>query len=458
MKKFRYKNVLVLGAGKSGLSAVHFLRKAGVSQLALYDRNAQKTEVLTAMEQSGVRLFLGTEPELSAETFDLAVISPGIPLTAPLPMALTEASIPIWGELELAAAYLTAPIIGITGTNGKTTTTTLLGEIFKNAGFKTFVGGNIGLPLLEAVDGDYDYLIVEMSSFQLETIHKLEAKIAVFLNLTPDHLNRHGDMQGYLDAKMNLALKQKKDDCAVFNYDDRYFREAAKDAKGKVYFFSRQTPVYDGACVRHKKEVVFCCSDDLNVRSEHIINTNEIRLPGPHNLENALAAITVAKLCKIPNTVIEKTLKTFKGVEHRMEDVRVLSGVRYVNDSKATNPDSVIKALQSYGNDPIVLLAGGRNKGSSFDALARVIKEKARYTILMGEAAADMAASLDRTGYETYAVVATMTEAVCKAQQVAVDGDIVLLSPANASFDAFKNYEERGDVFKDLVSKLKRRR
>ncbi len=458
MKRLRYKNILVLGAGKSGCSAMEFLRKKGIASLSLYDQNPVMREDLMQMEEKGVRLFLGKEPDLTEESFDLAIISPGISLKAPLPAALQAAKVPIWGELELAALFVKAPIIGITGTNGKTTTTTLVGEIFKNAGLKTFVGGNIGRPLLEAVDGDYDYCIVEMSSFQLETIHKLRAKIAAYLNLTPDHLDRHGDMSGYLEAKGRLAVCQKKDDFTVLNYDDPSFKKLVTKLKSQTFFYSRQYPVYDGAFVRHKKEVVFIRSDDLNVRTEHIINTDEIKIPGPHNLENAMAAIIIAKLSGIENNIIEKTLKTFKGVEHRMEDVRVLSGVRYVNDSKATNPDSVLKALLSYGDNPIILLAGGRNKGSSFDSLAKAVQDKVKYLILMGEAAWEMEAAVKNIDYSSYRVVGNMEEGIALAQSIAEEGDIVLLSPANASFDAYKNYEERGEVFKDLVAKLKRRR
>lgn len=458
MKRLQYKNVLVMGAGKSGCSAVRFLQTCGVPAISLYDQNPTLRAELEKMEEEGVRLFLGQEPDLAKEDFDLVVISPGISLQTPLAKSCRELEIPLWGELELAAYFLTAPIIGITGTNGKTTTTTLVGEILKNAGYKTFVGGNIGRPLLEAVGEDYDYLVVEMSSFQLDTIYKLRAKIAVYLNLTPDHLDRHGDMRGYLDAKARMALGQKKEDYTIINYDDPYFKKLTPQLKSNAFFFSRQDPVYAGAYVRHKKEVVFARPDDLNVRLEHIINTDEIRLPGPHNLENAMAAIVVAKLIGIENNVIEKTLKTFKGVEHRLEDVRILSGVRYVNDSKATNPDSVLKALASYDSNGLILLAGGRNKGSSYETLAQAIHERVKFLILMGEAAGEMEEAIKQIGYQDYQVVENMEAAVLLAQSIAKEGDVVLLSPANASFDAFKNYEERGEVFKELVAKLKRRR
>ncbi len=458
MKKLRYKNVLVLGAGKSGCSALSFLRKMQVPGIALYDQNPHRSEALANEEALGVRLFLGVLPDVEKEGFDLAVISPGIPLTSPVPEALAAAGIPIWGELELASGFLSKPLIGITGTNGKTTTTTLVGEIFRNAGLKAFVGGNIGQPLLEAVGGDYDFYIVEMSSFQLETIHKLQAKVAVYLNVTPDHLDRHGDMDGYLMAKGQLALRQKKEDFTVVNYDEPRFRDFTKRLKTNVFFFSRTVSLYDGAFIRHGKEVVFARSDDLNNRLEHIINTDEIRLPGPHNLENALAAIVIAKLMGVPGGAIEKTLKSFKGVEHRLEEVRVLSGVRYVNDSKATNPDSVLKALESYGNSPIVLLAGGRNKGASFDLLAQSIKEKVKYLLLMGEAAVELEEAVQKIGFSRYRLVSGMEEAVAVGQQVADSGDVVLLSPANASFDAYRNYEDRGRDFKERVGQLKRRR
>lgn len=476
MMELQGQSVLVLGGGKSGVSAVKFCLEKGCA-VALYDGNAAEKPVYNELRALGCEMILGELPDLSARSFDFAVISPGIPLTNPCAVMLRDADIPIWGELELASRFIDAPIIGITGTNGKTTTTTLIGEIFKRAGYKVFVGGNIGVPLLEALHEEYDYYVVEMSSFQLETIDTMDVTVSVVLNLTPDHLDRHGDMEGYLEAKGRLVEKQSEDHFAVLNFDDPYIRSLAEKKGKNCYFFSRKEMMYFGVsyqikglkdeeidnlpeyyrdCVRSKvQHGLFFRKGDLRVR-DRVMDPREIRLPGPHNLENAMAAMTAAKLMDIPDEVIRETLMEFSGVEHRLEDVRELKGVRYVNDSKATNPDSVFKALASYGDAPIVLLGGGRNKGNCFDDLGVVICDKCRDLILMGEAAEDMRNSVLKAGMEERRIhmVADMAEGVALAHRIAAPGDVVLLSPANASFDQFNSFEHRGDVFKALVKDL----
>ncbi|MGI5874015.1 MAG: UDP-N-acetylmuramoyl-L-alanine--D-glutamate ligase [Bacillota bacterium] len=449
-------NVIVLGAGRSGVSAVRFLLDKNCS-VTLYDGSPAKKPVYDELAAAGCVIAAGERPEVKAGSYDFAVISPGIPLSDPLAAALKEAGIPVWGELELASRFITAPIIGITGTNGKTTTTTLIGEILKNDGFNVFVGGNIGVPLLDSVGGDYDYYVVEMSSFQLETIETLDAEVAVYLNLTPDHLDRHGDMAGYLDAKARLTEKQSPERFVVLNYDDEAIRSLHERTAATPFFFSRKSQLYFGATVRRNRErtIVFRLPDD-DPWGRIVINADEIRLPGPHNLENALAAITACRLLNVPANVIADTLRTFTGVEHRLEDVLTLKGVRYVNDSKATNPDSVYKALDSFDDTPIVLIAGGRNKGNSFDVLGEYIREHCKELVLIGEAAADIAAGAEKAGFEKDRIhfADDMADAVARSAALAEDGDIVLLSPANASFDQFSSYEHRGEVFKDLVRAL----
>ena len=451
--KIENKSVLVLGAGKSGVSAVKFLLSKKC-RVALYDGNEAEKPFYNELRNDGCRLYLGVLPDLSEETFDFAVISPGIPLTNPCAALLKEANVPIWGELELASRFIKKPLIGITGTNGKTTTTTLIGEIFRNAGYRTFVGGNIGVPLLESLNEEYDYYVVEMSSFQLETIETMDAAVSLFLNLTPDHLDRHGSMDGYLAAKGNLAAKQSKNHFTVLNYDDESIRSLEKVTGGTPVFFSRETHIYTGTSLRENGDIVFIGAD--GVKAEKVMNASEIRLPGPHNLENAMGAITAAKLMGIENKAIVDTLKKFSGVEHRLEDVRTLKGVRYVNDSKATNPDSVFKALASYGDAPIILIGGGRNKGNCFDDLGVLIEEKCKSLILIGEAAEDMSVSAKKAGMEDVTIVEDMAAAVALAAQKGQKGDVVLLSPANASFDQFNSFEHRGEVFKELVMKLKK--
>lgn len=454
--KLEAASVLVLGGGKSGVSAVKFLLKKN-ALVMLYDGSAEKKPVYEELAAAGCTFALGKVPDLAKHAFDFAVISPGIPLTDPCAAALAKHNIPIWGELELASRFITKPIIGITGTNGKTTTTTLIGEILKNAGFRTFVGGNIGIPLLDSLEAEYDYYVVEMSSFQLETIATMNAAVSLFLNLTPDHLNRHGSMEGYLAAKANLCTHQSKDHYTVLNYDDAYMRSLRDIAGGEVFWFTQKDFVYAGTSVLDNGDLVF---NDVQrePKADIVMNAADIRLPGPHNLENCMGAITVTKLLGIQDDVIAKTLAEFAGVEHRLEDVMTYKGVRYVNDSKATNPDSVFKALASYGDAPIILIAGGRNKGNNFDALGELIRKKCKSLILIGEAAEDMAASAKKTGMTDITIVEDMAAAVALAHEKGEEGDVVLLSPANASFDQFNSFEHRGQVFKDIVLKLKGRK
>ncbi|MEG0998526.1 MAG: UDP-N-acetylmuramoyl-L-alanine--D-glutamate ligase [Clostridiales bacterium] len=452
--RVKNKKILILGSGKSGISAAKFLLERQ-AQVDLYDDNSEKKPIYS--EIAAANLFLGKEPNLEENNYDFAVISPGIPLSNTLSMSLKAHNIPILGELELAARFLKAPIIGITGTNGKTTTTTLVGEILKEAGQNVFVCGNIGVPLLNAVDGEYDYIVVEMSSFQLETIEKLDAKVSLFLNLTPDHLNRHGNMQGYLAAKANLAKCQGKNSFTVINYDDKYFSDLEKTIKSKCVYFSMKEILYQGTFLK-EDTIVFRYDHGDGAVDEPIMNKNEIKLLGPHNLENAMGAITIAKLLGVNAKVIKKTLKAFKGVEHRMEKVCTIKGVTYINDSKATNPDSVLKALASYGDTPLILIAGGRNKGSDFEELSKVISKRVKYMVLMGECANEMAESAKSVGYNEFEIVNNMAEAVLRAADLGQNGDIVLLSPATASFDQFNSFQHRGEVFKDNVLKLKRRK
>ena len=448
--KGQYGTAIVLGAGKSGVAAVRFLLAKGLT-VALYDENPAAKPVYGELRALGCEIILGEVPDVSP--YRLAVISPGMPLTAPIAVALKAAHIPVWGELELASRFIEAPIIGITGTNGKTTTTTLVGEIFKNAGYRTFVGGNIGIPLLESLKEEYDYYVVEMSSFQLETVETMNATVSLYLNLTPDHLNRHGDMNGYLDAKAKMAEKQTSDHYTVLNVDDEYMSSLSSRAGGKIFGFSRRQKVYFGSYVYGNSVIFQGHAEDRNIR---VMDKREIRIPGPHNLENALAAITAAKIMGIEEEIIAETLKTFGGVEHRLEDVMTYRGVRYVNDSKGTNPDAVFKALASYGDAPIVLIAGGRNKGNNFDELGKLIKKKCKYLVLIGEAAAEMKASAEKAEFYHIAVAEDMAAAVAKAAAEAEKGDVVLLSPANASFDMFDSFEHRGKVFKDIVLKLRK--
>ena len=461
MKARSIKNsrVIVLGAGRSGLAAVDFLLKQNCS-VVLYDGSETEKPVYAELREKGVRIFAASVPEVS--DFDYAVISPGIPLTDRCAVALKNASVPIWGELEIASRFIKKPIIGITGTNGKTTTTTLIGEILKNAGYDVFVGGNIGVPLLKSLDHPYDYYVVEMSSFQLETVETMDAAVSVFLNLTPDHLDRHGSMENYLRIKGNLAALQSKDHFCVLNEEDPAIRSIAKRTKAKCFYFNRHDFTYEG-CFISKDGQWLTFRDPSDHRNqmdshEHIVRLDSIRIAGPHNLENAMAATAACRLLGIDKDVIADTLRVFPGVEHRLEDVAVIDGVRYVNDSKATNPDSVFKALVSFGDAPILLIAGGRNKGNSFTELGELMKKKCKNAFLIGEAAEDIKESCLKAGFSEKAlfVLPDLAAAVRAAHDLAEKGDVVLLSPANASFDQFNSFEHRGEVFKDLVHRLEK--
>ena len=444
MGLYTNKRILVVGAGKSGRAAAAFLIKRG-AKVVLTDKKMSLPvdEELKKLAEEGVELVLGGYPLV--KDWELLVVSPGVPLTEePVVYSLRE-GIPVIGEIELAYGELKAPVIAVTGTNGKTTTTSWIGEILKVAGFKTLVAGNIGYPLIEAVEEEWDAVSLEVSSFQLETIKSFKPKVAVLLNLTPDHLDRHKTLEGYLEAKARIFINQDSTDITVLNYDDPRIRSLNSKTPGRVFYFSQREELEEGVFVRKGKIVVRSLGEEYE-----IINIKDLPLPGPHNLENALATVAACWSFGVSGKNIERGLKNFQGVAHRLEKVAEIKGVLYVNDSKGTNPDSTIKALNSYER-PIVLIAGGRNKGNSFSELAREIREKVRFTVLVGECREEIKEALEMVGYDKYVIAESFEDAVKKAKELAQPGDVVLLSPAAASWDMFKNYEERGELFKRLV-------
>ena len=447
--KFENKKVLVVGAGKSGLAVARFLKKK--NSVAVITDQSQSPELIREIEQIGVGHMLGQYPDVGKEAFDLVVVSPGVPLSvSPVDMAY-KLGIQVIGELELASRFTLSPIVAITGTNGKTTTTSLIGEIFKNAGIKTLVAGNIGLPLVtevEKYDAD-DVIIAEVSSFQLETTVQFRPTVAVILNITPDHLDRHGNMENYVAAKANIFKKQIPSDYTVLNYDDPLTAELAAKVPGSVIFFSRRHILDRGVFVRNMELVVA-----LNDHEKIICRVDEVKIPGAHNLENALAAVAAGFAMGVRQEILAHTLKTFPGVEHRLEFVAEINGVRYINDSKGTNPDASIKGLEAY-SQPIVLIAGGRNKGSDFTGFMRVVKAKARVMVVVGECAHELLEAAQTVGFGDVLKASDFSEAVKLASQAACPGDVVLLSPACASWDMFKNYEERGRLFKEIVKGLR---
>ena len=442
--------VLIIGAARSGLAAAAFLAQKG-EEVIVTDTNlkAQK-ESEEALKNYEIRYIWGKQPDIDELAVDMIVVSPGVPLSiAPIRRA-KELGIKVIGEVELAYLNAKAPIVAITGTNGKTTTTTLVGEIFKAAGWECGVGGNIGVSLLEESEkiSGAGVLVAEISSFQLESTEKFKPKAAAILNLTPDHLDRHGDMQGYLAAKAKIFAMQDENDFLVLNYEDEYLRPLAEKCQSQVLFFSAQHILKNGVYVEDKMiKIAF------KGKISQVCPPEEIRIKGAHNLENALAAVALCFALGVDEQVIAQVLRDFKGVEHRLEPVRELDGVLYINDSKGTNPDSTSKALVAYDR-PLILIAGGKNKGLSFLPLAKLIKERVKGVVLVGMAKNDIKAALDEVGFSNYVLVDKFEETVEAAKKMADEGDIVLLSPACTSWDMFKSFEERGELFKKLVNAL----
>lgn len=444
------EKALIIGAARSGLAAAAFLAKKGY-EVILTDTN-EKNREKSENELKGlpVKYIWGEQPDIDLIKPDFLVMSPGVPLTINPVKRARELNIPLTGEIELAYKNAKAPIVAITGTNGKTTTTTLVGEIFQAAGFATGVGGNIGTSLLNESEriGENGVLVAEISSFQLETAESFKPKAAAILNLTPDHLDRHGDMAGYLAAKAKIFAMQDENDYLVLNYDDEYLRPLAAKAKAEVLFFSRKHILNNG---------VYAEDGMVKIARNGVIaplcRVEEIMIKGAHNLENAMAAAALCTVMGVDTATVAAVLKKFPGVEHRLEAVRTVDGVLYINDSKGTNPDSTAKALESYDR-PLVLIAGGKGKGVSFRPLAELIKKRVKAVVLVGMAKYEIKEALEQVGFNNYVLVDTFEETVPAAKKLAEKGDIVLLSPACTSWDMFNSFEERGELFKKLVRSL----
>lgn len=446
-----YKSVLVIGMARSGIAAAPVLKSLGAKVILNDSKTEDKLEGLETLGMSDYRFELGKKPDEFVDESDLIVVSPSVPLDLPYAEKAKQQGKEVIAEIELAYRLCKADTVAITGTNGKTTTTTLVGEIFKNFKRGTFVVGNIGEPYiahsLEAKEGDV--MVTEISSYQLEGISKFHAKAAVLLNITEDHMIRHKTMENYIAAKMRVFLNQTKEDYAVLNYDDETVRKTEKSVTGRVFFFSRKTELTEGAFVRNGN-IIFKLDGNETV----VCKTDDIFIKGPHNLENSLAAVALTMLSGVDAGTVAYTLNTFKGVEHRIETVCTKNGITYINDSKGTNPDSTVKAIETM-TKPTVLILGGYDKGGSFDSLFRAMTDKIKHLILIGVTAEKIKETADRFGYKNYTVVkGTFEDGVNAAKDVAESGYNVLLSPACASFDMFKDYEERGRVFKDIVNKF----
>ena len=445
------KKVLVFGSGISGIGAGKLLEQVGAS-VVLYDgKETLDKEVLKAQlgDDTKAEIILGELSEEVMETLDLVVMSPGVPTDLPVVLKMRDMGIPIWGEVELAYTYGKGDVLAITGTNGKTTTTALLGEIMKNYKESVFVVGNIGNPYTAAAleMREDSVAVAEMSSFQLETIHEFRPKVSAILNITPDHLNRHHTMEAYIKAKEDIAKNQTKEDTCVLNYEDEVTRKIGENVKANVLYFSSQRKLDRGIYL-----------DDRNIilrQDEEILvcNVNELKLLGTHNYENVMAAVAMAAAYGTPMEVIRRTIKEFAGVEHRIEFVREKDGVAYYNDSKGTNPDAAIKGIQAM-NRPTVLIGGGYDKDSEYEEWIQAFDGKVKLLVLVGATKEKIAEAAERVGFVSYVMADSFEEAVEKCIEAAEPGDAVLLSPACASWGMFKNYEERGDKFKELVNCL----
>ncbi len=440
------KKVLVVGCGKTGISTTQFLLNQG-ARVTLTDCRKK----ITVPGDLSNRLASIEAGEHKIETFvnqDLIVLSPGVPLIIRPIIEAQARGVEVISEIELAYKFLNAPLIAVTGTNGKTTTTSLLAHIFKVAERDVFVGGNIGTPLIEYVSSGRkaEYVIAEISSFQLECIKDFRPHISVLLNVTEDHLDRYPSFDDYMSAKTRIFLNQNETDIAVLNFDDAHVKEIARKINSELFFFS--TKNYLGRGAYYNGKLQFCRGHN----EKKSVSVMDVLLKGDHNRENMLAAVSVGLLCKLPENKIQKALLTFTGLPHRMEFTDEINGISFFNDSKGTNVGACIKSLESL-NPSVILIAGGKDKGGSYLPLKKIIKKKVKALILIGEAKKRMAEELgsEVPTFTAESLDRAVKESFCRA----VSGDKVLFSPACSSFDMFKNYEDRGEHFKSLVKNLK---
>jgi len=454
----RGREILVVGMACSGLAAVRLLAELGARRIVVTDRKpeAELQPELALLRNFGVvkPVTGGNPPELVHPDLAMIIKSPGVPPTLELFRRAAELQIPVLSEIELAYAFIKAPLVGITGTNGKTTTTALTAAILEEAGVKpVMVAGNIGVPLCEAVGkiGASGVIVVELSSFQLENIEHFRPAAAVFLNFEADHLNYHGTVERYFQAKARIFENQKAGDYAILNAEDRAVASLSTSVPGELLFFGK-SPLERGAGLEGDQLVLF----NRGGKPQPVCPRTEIALPGEHNLENALAATTAAWALGADASAAGRILRRFRGIAHRLEPVATIKGVEFINDSKGTNPGATIKALRSFPGKAKILIAGGHDKGSDFQTLAAVIQAEVKHLVLLGETKQKLAAAVEKAGFKDYELVNSLEEAVAAAWSRAKAGDLVLLSPACASWDMFPDFEARGNLFKELVAALKK--
>ncbi|MGM0396377.1 MAG: UDP-N-acetylmuramoyl-L-alanine--D-glutamate ligase [Bacillota bacterium] len=443
------KKIMVMGIGITGISALKLLNKYD-NELTVYDEKPED-QIIHILEENKLHdiKIINNDMVYMIQGLDFIVKSPGIPPDNKVIMFAQEKEIPVISDIELAYNMgIQGTIIGITGTNGKTTSTVLTGEILRNQGSKTYVAGNVGIGIfqvLEDIQKD-EYLVLELSSFQLEYTYLFRPRVSLILNITEDHLDWHGSFDSYMASKFKIFANQSGDDFLVLNWDDENLRKAKDRTRASIIWFSSKEKLPEGV---YKEDgwIVY----RIGGKVEKVLPLEDILIPGDHNIENICGVIGIMKALHVHNDTIRKTVNAFRGVEHRIEFVAEINGVSYYNDSKGTNVESTVKAIDSF-NNPITLIAGGYDKGADYGRLLKVFKKKARALILMGSTAEAIKNAAEKIGMDNIKIVENMEEAVQLAASFSNAGDIVLLSPACASWDMYKNYEERGDHFKRIVN------
>jgi UDP-N-acetylmuramoylalanine--D-glutamate ligase len=447
---WKNRNIVILGLSRTGEAAAKYLHQKEAHCVISEKRvaTAEDKEKISELESAGIKVETGENREETIMNADLVVTSPGIPPKAPVIQLIREKEIELISEPELAYREANIPIIAVTGTNGKSTTTTLISEIFKNAGYKAPVCGNIGYPIVNEIDKGNDYLIAEISSFQLEYSPTFKPKVAVFMNYTADHVDWHGSEEEYLRVKTQFVKGKRSPEWVVFNACDKILMRVAEENQSTRYWFGKEMGEY---CCFMKEQTFFIKEKD-NIMS--VLNQADVKLFGNHNYQNIMASIAAARIAGISVDVIARTVKEFQGIEHRLEYITDINGIAFYNDSKATNCDSTICALKAFEDTKIVLIAGGRDKGTDLTELVQEIKNHTTNVILIGEATERFAGALKEGNYENIHKVNSLEAAIEKGLELN-DGPVVL-SPACASYDMFSNFEERGRVFKDIVKRKKK--
>ncbi len=445
------KKVMVVGTGVSGIGAVDLLNKVG-ADVILYDGNeaADVKAISGKLGSNKAQLVIGALSENLVKEVQLLVISPGVPIDSDIVLTFKKAGVPVWGEIELAYNYEKGTVAAVTGTNGKTTTTALVGQIVKAYENETYVVGNIGNSYTKEVlkTSDKSYTVAEISSFQLESVYNFHPKVSAILNITPDHLNRHHTMEVYEQTKEMICANQTKADTCVLNYDDERLKAFGEKCSARVVWFSRAVKPSEGAYLDGD---IIKYTDGEN--EQEMLNVHDMNLIGAHNYENVMAAIAITKALGIPDDIIVREVKAFKAVEHRIEYVATKNDVMYYNDSKGTNPEAAVKAIEAMTR-PTILIGGGYDKGSEFDLYVKAFEGRVKLLVLIGQTSEKIKATAHKYGFDNVIMADSLKEVVDICAKEAKPGDAVLLSPACASWGMFDNYEQRGRMFKDYVNAL----